>query len=487
MTNTLKSPILSTALAIGMLTAIITEPIAAKSLYVIADKGNITYSTQPVQAYDIGNDGTLTFQTQCDIPHIMLGALGMAIDSDAGYLFITYDTSNQIHMVHARTMTNAGTITVASDGADLVGIVYDHKKQRLYAAEVGAKTLHVFDWQPETLTLTPVSNSPFTLKRASAYGIALDEVNDRLFVANASDTITVYSTSDWRMTDSIEVNRIAVNVAVDVKNDYIYTGGGYADNLHLTQYHLATGTKRDVQVEPDAGVMGLGVDPDTGFVYISTGRDNLPSGDNLLVFDTALRQIDIIPALGNPTGLAIPDKDIGYNPFNLSKTIVEGATDCFDPDGIQTVGAGGSLTYAIHFENNNDFPATDVSILDRLPDLVSFISADDSEGNGQYDSKTHTYEWFFPSLDPGSSITLELTAKVNKDAPAGSTIVNTATISSPEIAPTTKSACIETTNNALNLTKTISNQIIDLVGGIDANEPISYTIAFDNNDNDFTV
>ena len=487
MTDPPKAPIIPGALVVVFLIAIIAETTAAKSLYVIADKGTITDSTQPVHAYDIGNDGTLTFQTQCDIPHRMLGAVGMAMDSQAEYLFITYEASNEIHLVDAETMTNAGTVTAAPEGADLAGIVYDHEKKRLYCVEIHTNLLHVFDWEQEPLTLTPVTNSPFTLKNAVAYGIALDEINDRLYVANARDTITVYSTSNWRLTESISLNRIAISVAVDVENEYVYAGGGFVDNQYLTQYHLATGTKREVQVEPDAGVMGLGVDPDTGRVYVSTGRDNEPGGDNLLVFDSSLWQIDIVPSIGDPTGLAIPDRDVGYNPLNLSKTVVEEATEGFDADGTMTVGAGGIVAYAIHLENNNAFPVTDVSIIDTHPELLTFVTADGNEGNGKYDSKTHTYAWSYASLEPGSSINLELTAKVNKDVEAGTGITNTATISSRETAPTTKGVRIETTNNALNLTKTVSGQTGDQGSGVDANDPISYTITFDNNDNDFTA
>lgn len=482
-----RAHILLAVLATVMLLATVTETAGAKSLYVIADKGIVGNATQPVHAYDIGIDGTLIFQTQCDIPHLMLGAVGMAIDSDAGYLFITYDMSNEIHVVDARTMTNAGTTIAAPDGADLAGIVYDHEKRLLYCVEVGTKTLHVHEWGPETGTLTPVPDSPFTLKRASAYGIALDEIDGLLYVANASDTITVYSTADWSLVDSITLNRIAISVAVDVTNDFIYVGGGFAGNKHLTQYHLATGTKREVQVEQDAGVMGLGLDPDTGLVYISTGRDNMTGGDNLLVFDTSLRQIDIVPAIGNPTGLAIPDRDTGYNPLHLSKTVVEGTTGIVDRDGIQTVGAGDTITYAIHFENGNDFPVTDVSIVDTLPDEVTFVTADDSAVDGQYDSKTHTYAWSYSSLAPGSSITLELTVRVSRDVEAGATIANAVLIKSRETAPTTRSICVVAANNTLNLTKSISGGIGDQVEGVDPDEPITYTISFDNNDNDFTV
>jgi fimbrial isopeptide formation D2 family protein/uncharacterized repeat protein (TIGR01451 family) len=487
MKETLRAMVLLMVLATVMGMAMGVQTVTAKSLYLIADKGHINRPTVPVQAYDIGSDGALAFQVQCEIPREMLGALGIAIDSDAGYLFITYDTSNQIHMVDARTMTNVGTTTVAPEDADLVGIVYDHKKQRLYCAEVGTKILHVYDWQPQTATLTPVLNSPVNLKSASAYGIALDEVNDHLYVANASNTITVYSTSNWALIDSITLNRIAVSVAVDVENNFIYTGGGYAGNMHLTQYHLATGTKREVQVEPDAGVMGLGVDPDTGFVYISTGRDNLPGGDTLMVFDTSLSQIDAVPVVGNPTGLAIPSGDMGYNPLNLGKTVVEGALGNAGANGFHTVSAGDTLTYAIHFDNHNGLSVTDVSIVDTLPEEVAFVSAVDGEADGRYDSKTHTYQWSYASVPPGSSMTLELTAQVNSDIQAGTVITNTVQISSKNIAPTTKSISVESTNNALNLSKTISAGIDDQVEGIDINEPISYTIAFDNNNNDFPV
>jgi len=487
LTHSSKTHMLSRALAICTLTVILADTTIAKSLYIIADKGHLTDSTQPVHAYDIGSDGTLTFQTQCDIPHTMLGAIGMAIDSQAGYLFITYDRSNEVHIVDARMMTNTGTIEAVPEGVDLAGIVYDPKMKRLYCAEVGTKNLYVFEWEPENLTLTPVLYSPFRLKRASAYGIALDHVNDRLYVANASDTLTVYDTASWTLTESIELTRIAISIAIDVENEFVYTGGGYADNTYLTQYHLATGTKREVQVEPDAGVMGLGVDPESSLVYLSTGRDNQSGGDHLLVFDSALDQIDVVSAIGNPTGLAIPDGDVAYDPFNLSKTIVAGTTDVLDDEGNPMVGAGGILTYAIHFENNNAYPINEVSIIDTLPSTLAFIAADNGEGHGQYDSKTHTYEWSYSFLPPGSSTTLELNAKVSKDIQANTEIMNAVTISSREIGPTTKTVRIKSTNNALNLTKRISNQTDDQINGIDPNEPIAYTITFDNNGNDFTA
>jgi len=480
-----KAHILLSFLALVLSTAAAPGIASGKSLYVIADIHASADFKEPVHAYDIGVDGTLTFQTQHDIRFSMLGAVGMAIDSDSGYLFITYKRSGDIQLVHAETMTDAGTIT-APDASDLAGIVYDHEKKLLYTVDRGDSLLYVYDWDPQNVTLTHVEGSPFTLKRASAYGIALDEVNGLLYVANATDSVTVYSTTDWKLVNTITLSRVAISIAVDVKNGLVYTGGGYAGNMHLTQYDLATGIKREVQVEPDAGVMGLAVDQGTGLVYMSTGSNNAPGGDNLLVYNTALRRIDLVPQIGNPTGLAIPSKEIGYNPLNLKKTIVRGATGSA-ADGTAYVGPGDTITYEIRFNNDKNFTATDVSILDTLAADVTFVGAQNAEGSGQYNSKAHTYHWSYPSVPPGSSAVLELTVQVHKGVKVGATITNSVTLTCKETPRTTTGVSAIAMNNALNLTKTIVGGADDQVRGVDANESITYTICFDNNDNDFTV
>ncbi len=471
----------------GVISMAIAPPTAlGKSLYVIADINPSPDYKQPVQAYDIGVDGTLTFQIQREIPYSTLGAVGMAIDSDSEYLFITYERSGDIRLVNAITMTDAGR-TTAPDATDLAGIVYDHKKKLLYTVDRRESLLYVYDWDAKTATLTHVEGSPFTLARASGYGIALDEVNGLLYVANGTDSVTVYSTADWKLVNVITLNRIAISIAVDVTNGFVYTGAGFAGNMYLTQYHLPTGIKREVQVEPDAGVMGLAVDPDTGLVYMSTGSNNAPGGDNLLVYSAALKRIDMVPGIGNPTGLAIPGRNIGYNPLNLKKTIVRGANGSAGQDGIQYVGPGDTITYGIHFNNDKDFTATDVRILDTLPHEVAFVRADNAGAVGLYSSKTHTYEWTFDSVQPGASVDLELTVQVRRDVLVDTTITNSVTLTSKQTPRTTAGVSAVAMNNALNLTKSIEGAVDDQVTGVDVNEPITYTICFNNNDNDFPV
>ncbi|MHC4542049.1 MAG: YncE family protein, partial [Planctomycetota bacterium] len=213
--HVLKARILAALLAVTLSMNAVTTTATGKSLYVNADiKGASLDKTQPVQAYDIGVDGTLTFQAQHDIPHRRLGAVGMAIDSDSGYVFITYESGDTIQLLDPITMTDAGT-TMAPDASDLAGIVYDHKKNLLYTVDRHQEVLYVYDWDPETATLAHVEGSPFTLRRATAYGIALDEIDDLLYMANAGRTVTVYSTSDWELVNTITLSRIAISIAVD--------------------------------------------------------------------------------------------------------------------------------------------------------------------------------------------------------------------------------------------------------------------------------
>ncbi len=487
--NVIKSNAFLALLAIAILTTTLTKTATAKSLYVIADiLGASESNIQPVQAYDIGVDGTLTFQAQHDIPHTMLGAVGMAIDSDSGYLFITYEADGLIQLLDPIMLVDAGRVR-APGAMDLAGIVYDHDKGLLYTVDRRTNVLYVYNWFPETKTLTHVPGSPFSLQNATAYGIALDEIDDLLYVANATNTVTVYRTSDWKLVESITLSRMAISIAVDVRDGFVYTGAGYAGNMFLTQYHLATGTEKEVQVEPDAGVMGLGVDTDTGLVYMSTGRDTVSGGDNLLVYDKALNQIDIITAIGNPTGLAIPGRDIGYNPLNLKKQVLRGAGA--GTDEIKTVVPGDTYTYGIYFDNHNNYKVTDLTIVDSLPKEVTFVTADDDGVNGFYDydeqTKTQTYTWTYMELPPGTSTLLEITVQVNPDVDAGKIITNSVMINTNQTPPTTTSVDVMTTSNALNLKKSILGSIEGEVTQVNPNDTIIYMIDFDNKDNEFEV
>ena len=484
-TNVFKAHTVLWLLTLAVFVTAVPKTTTAKSLYIIADLGFLGDATQPVQVYDIGADGKLTFQAQHDIPHIMLGAVGIAIDSDNGYLFITYEASESVQLLEAETMTDAGSL-IAPDAEDLAGIVYDHDKMLVYCVDRGESRLYVYQWNPSTVTLSHAPDSPVELFGAAGYGIALDEINDLLYVANATNTVNIYNTSNWLKVGRVKLDRTAISVAVDPQRSLLYTGAGYAGNKYLTQYDLVTGTIKEVQVEPDAGVMGLGVDQDTGYVYLNTGANNEPGGDNLQAYDAQLHLIDEIHVGGNPTGLVVPTKDISFNPLGLRKTALRGASHSGASGAMPTVGVGDTLTYGIHFNNFTGGTVADISIVDTLPSEVEFVSADDDGVSGSYDPKAHAYTWSYSTWPPNVPMTLELAVKVRGDVETGTVISNTVTIDSDRTPPTTKRLDVVAGHNPLNLTKGILGSPQDQMASVSANSNVTYTIQFENN-NDFTV
>jgi len=482
--NTHRANIFLLVLAVAILMAAGAGTTAAKSLYLIAD---LHADPAPIRAYDVGADGILTLQTEYGVPTYGHGPMGLAIDSDGGYLFVTYEDANVIQLLDAKAMTDAGTVT--PEGAEnLAGIVYDHDKGLLYCVDRGTDKLYVYDWDASTATLTPVLGSPFTLSGATAFGIALDESNDLLYVGNYSYSILVYSTSTWSLTRTISVGRPAIGVAIHAADDLLYYGGGFAENptnFYLTQYDLTTDTEAEVRVGSLWGVMGLTVDETTGLVYVTTGRNNQAGGMAIQVFNQSLREIQHIGIGERLTDLIIPPGEISYNPLNLSKSTV---------GWLEHVKVGDIITYNICFDNNdNEFAINNVTVVDTLPNEVNFVSADGDGVFGYYDPNhitcptcvpAPTYTWTYPSIAPGSSECLQLVVQVNSGAKPGMKITNFVSIDSDETPRTTTSFHVYAVGRLpLNLSKTIIGDPQSvLIGGT-----FAYDICFDNNDNDSAV
>jgi len=458
----------------------------AKPLYVIADIVGTDFIV-PIQAYDIGTDGTLTFQTQCGVPLQGNGAVGLAVDPSSKYIFITYEDSNIIRLLHATAMTDAGFVTVSS-ATNLAGTVFSQSANLLYCVERKTSKLYALRWNPSTAALTLIPSSPFTLADATAYGIALDETNDLLYVTNGTDTINVYRTLTWDFVRTIKVSKTAIGIALDVKNGLIYLGGGYADNFYLTQYNLSTGIEKEVRIEPDAGVMGLAVDPATGFVYMSTGRNNEDGGNSLLVYDSELKRIDSVPGIGSATGIVIPNIDVGYNPLNLTKNLIGAAGN--DNGGTNLVHIGETVTYTISFDARAYQPGS-ISIIDTIPRELSFISADGYGVFGFYDTALHRYTWLNPPMATGGPTYLDLIVRANPDVKPGTVVTNWVTINTDKTWPTKISVDAIVIESGLSLSKSIIGYSAspDTGGGFFVNpgDIVAYSIGFDNSSNGLAI
>ena len=478
----------------GLLLMVSARIATAKTLYVIAENVN-TELQIPIHAYDVESNGKLTFQAKGYAPLYGARALALAVDSDSQHLFLACMTSNIIALLDAITLEDVGAVQV--EGArSLTGVVYDRDKQLLYCVDRATPKLYAYRWNSTRKGLIPVSGSPFTLENADAYGIALDEVKDEVYVSNQSTSVGVYSTLDWHLIKTISVGRVAMSVAVDPVRGYLYYGGANGGNLYLGRHDLAGGTERELLIGPKIGVMGLVADPATGFVFASTGHSECPGcGDDVLVFNGNLVLVHTEFKVGDPAGLVVSEGYTPYNPLRLTKTVKTpaGHEIVADRDLPQVI-IGEEFTYSICFDHN-DLPLTEVSLTDTLPAEMVFVRATGDGVYGQYDSRTHTYTWSNPPSSKGPTTWLELVCRVDPNVSDGRILTNWATIDARETSPTTASVEVVTVAAKVYKPLRVSKAAIAGVTGGSATTPasanagdeVTYRISFDNRSNAYPV
>jgi hypothetical protein len=363
----------------------------SQTLYVIADinaSGNI-----PLQAYDIDGTG-LVFQAEYPIPDHEDGPVGIAVDPVNKFLFITYEESYVIYLVDAQTMLGAGTVSAGS-ADDLAGIVYNNENMQLYAVDRNTPTLFSYLWIPENKVLQ--WQQTITLQNTRAFGISLDELNQRLFVANNDTLINVFDVNTWELVDEIIPEHGSTNIAIDQINQVLYSGGKFTGSDYIEKIDLSDKSTESVYLGQGIGVMGIVVNQGTGLVYVSTGFDS--SGDNLQVFNSQLEKLYSSERIGDPTGIAT---GAAYNPMNFN---ILNIPDCNFP--------GDTVTAELIYFNGLDQTLTNVEVLIDIPEGSTFVSA---SNNGNYNGIENRVSWYIGSVPPSTTpYYLYITIKIDGD------------------------------------------------------------------------
>ena len=420
-----------TTLMIVILVVGIFRTTMADSVYVINDT-----DTEQIQAYEIdGYDLIYQKSYNCREKEV-IGAVGLAIDNspDGQYLFVTFESGSNIELVNAKTMEYVDTV-VAPQGNNLAGVVLDQERSKLYVMKRATNYLYSYVWDRENEKLVLDLPYPYYVELKDCqqgFGLAYDEVNDRLFVGDSTTTVKYYDPNDWSKLGEFDVLHTAVGIAVDVENKYVYTGSSqFGNNDFLCRHALNPSDPCDVDIKVDveSPVLGIAVDQETSLVYVTTyGTGNPQTRDRLMVYtpfdpnnpeDPNTNILSLVwksGDIGDPAGVAVVS-GVGYKPPLIDITKVD---DVDDPNGC--VIPENLITYRICIlpgaDPNEYF---DVTITDHLPDEVYFVSADPN--NGEYDPIEHTYTWYegyVPGYDPNEpgdpNICMTLTVRVSEAA-----------------------------------------------------------------------
>jgi len=415
-----------------------TKFLRGDSVYVINDtvfKKIKAYKIEGTNLVD--QDAEYDCKTETFYPE---GAVGLAIDANNEFLFVTFEGVNQIELVNTNSMQKVDIIT-APQASDLAGIVMDQGKEKVYTVDRRTNHLYVYSWDAEKLELTLDLPDPYYIELEDclwAHGIALDEDNNRLYVADNTTAVKYYDSNDpdWSKLGQFTVSHHAIGIAVDGENQYVYTGNGMGigNGTYLSQYDL-NANPNDAETTIDIGspVLGIAVDQQTSLIYLTTYQTGDPnSQDRLLVYDPNISDPNFArlwssSVLGSPAGVAVAS-GVGYKPPSIEVR----KYDDVDPNVSDCVEPNDTITYFIYYTPaQNDEP--NVILVDILPAGVTFLSA--YPNDGEYNDNTHRYTWELGTVtghdpnDPNNyDECLQLEVLVNTQANPGDKLTNIAQI-----------------------------------------------------------
>jgi len=238
--------------------------------------------------------------------------------------------------------------------------------------------------------------------------------------------VRFYDTNDYWShdpnADFITLSQQAIGIALDLSNQYVYTGTAWVDpypTYYLSQYDLsADPNTAETLIDVGAEIIGIAVDQQTSLIYITTyggsGDYIRPYPmDRLFVFDANLTEQWVSDDdIGNPAGVAVAG-DVSYKePFpTLTLVKEDNVADCVEPEDV--------ITYTITYSANGDSDSN-VVITDYLPIEVEPNNPFDPN----YDYYLHRYTWDIGTLSPGDSNSVTLEVVVNNLAEPLGKIIN---------------------------------------------------------------
>lgn len=159
-----------------------------------------------------------------------------------------------------RPFANYGS-TTASGASNLAGIVIDQETSLVYTMDRTTSNLYIYTYDSSTHLLSLQTQR--TLSEVSgAWGLVLDEKNDRLYVADGgpwwvyNNEVEVYNLNPWSHEKTITISSlpIVVGIAMDYNNGYLYAGAGVFDTFvtnadRLVKYDLNSDSETYITLE----------------------------------------------------------------------------------------------------------------------------------------------------------------------------------------------------------------------------------------------
>ena len=374
---------------------LLTFNVSAKSMFAI---GNMYGAPSTVIiSYDLQHEG-IQKQEILNIPSHGTGAYDICVEPENELLFISFRNSNIIEIVNAPLLTSRGFAEMG-EISNPASIKYDYVANTLYALERNTNKLYPYIWYDNDTTFTlSHSLAPYYVELdniMSGQDIAIDKKNNLLYVADSSQKYVHYylmpimdTDNKFQHSGSVEVDLKPTSLTVD-DGKYLYVANN-SYGSKILQYDLKSSAVRSYALAEDSYVVKLALDKLTGNLFASlsttSGMNKILVLNDLLEVLYELEDEEIV----HPSGICVPDQDIGYNPFDVQKD--DGVFTWISPNKI--------MRYTISFRNLLNYQLDDVLITDWLPS-DQHVSMHNMSSEGVYNQQEHTITWNVGNLPAG--------------------------------------------------------------------------------------
>ncbi len=293
--------------------------------------------------------------------------------------------------------------------------------------------------------------------------VTANEAMDINNVADAVSDTTDPDSSNNQAEGSISVTAVAdLGLTKSDSPDPVIAGNELTYTLEVTNYGPSTAVNVLISDILPAGVSIISA-VGSGGAACNAGVPGDDSQPTTCAFDsmafgateTMTVTVDVLP---QTTGLLHNDArvfsetfdDVNENDLVTEDTTVNAEADLTitKTDSPDPVLAGGLLTYIIDISNSGPSTAMDVTLTDTLPPEVSFVGTVEPAGSLCELVNPGTVSCTLGNIDPGSTATVFIEVQVDASVPDGTTIFNTAELSSATSDPSAASVTEDTLVNA---------------------------------------
>lgn len=361
--------------------------------------------------------------------------------------------SNSEFSLAPNTFSSAGTVVMAAGKINMTGNPIVNGTSAGYLLFVSSNSTAV-----DSISIGG-SGGNFSSTTALFYslkgGVIVGE-NTNKIVAVAGDSVTVQDNATIEYVPNLQfatffcpppVGTPSLSITKSSSTAQVTSGNSFAYTITVSNSGSAAATNVVVSDTLNSNLTFVSSNPvPTTTTPLTWNLGTINAGQNKTITLTVSAKSGILSTTTVSNTATVVADGVGQTTSNTTTTTINPAPvqqaviSLSKTTNQTTVPQGGTFTYTITATNTGNIPANSVVISDALDPNITLVSATPQQNSTSVAEGITTLTWQAGTIQPNASYIINLTVRVNAEAPAETTINNTVTSTSTNADPQTASS-----------------------------------------------